>query len=115
RSIFRTATFFTVSLHRLSDQDSAFPDALQICAEVLAELGMPQRVLDRCAQVADLAAAVVTPAVEGPDVDWLVGEQRGDAVSELNLAAGAAPGALELLEARGRPHVAGDDRETRRR
>src|SRR5690606_3404471 len=74
-----------------------------------------QRILDGRAQVPDLAAAVIAPAVERPDVDGLVGEQRGNAVRELNLAARAAPGMLELLEDRRRQHVAADDSEIRRR
>src|SRR5690606_17158403 len=94
---------------------SAFPDRLEVGAEILAELRMPQRILDGGAQIADLAAAVVPGAMERPDVHRLVREQRGDAVGQLNLAARASTGALELVEDGGCQHVTADDGEVRRR
>ena len=83
--------------------------------KLVAELRMAQTVLDRRAQVADLAAAVVADARERQHVHRLVGEQARDAVRELDLAAGAALRALELREDRRRQDVAADDREVRRR
>src|SRR5690606_31375473 len=94
---------------------STFQDALQIGLEILAELGMTQRILDGCAQIADLAAAVVASPAERPDIDRLVLEQRRDTVGQLDLAAGAAAGALELVEDRRRQDIAADDGEIRRR
>src|SRR5690606_15413047 len=65
---------------------STLPDALQVRAEVLAELRMTQRVLDSGTQVADLASAVVARAVERPHVDRLVRQQCRDAVRQLDFS-----------------------------
>src|SRR5690606_3378316 len=97
------------------EDGSALPDGLEISLEVLAELGMPERVFDRCAQIPDLAAAVVARAAEAVNVNGLVLEQRGDPVGQLNLTAGPLPGRLELVEDRRRQDVAADDGERRRR
>ena len=59
---------------------------------------MAQTVLDRRAQIAELAAAVVADADERQHVHRLVRDQGRDAVRQLNLAARAALRALELAE-----------------
>ena len=57
---------------------------------------MLQGELDGGLEVAELRAAVVALALERIGVDRLVGEQRGDAVGQLDLAARAAADRLEL-------------------
>ena len=57
---------------------------------------MLQSELDLGLEIAELRAAVVALALEGIGVDGLVGKQRGNAVGELDLAAGAAADRLEL-------------------
>ncbi len=91
------------------------PDVLQIGAEARAELRMAQTVLDRRAQIADLAAAVVADAGERQHVHRLVRHQGRDTVRQLDLAAGTALRALELREDGRRQDVAADDGEIRRR
>jgi hypothetical protein len=50
---------------------------------------MPERVFDRGAQVADLAATIITGTGERKDVDRLRLEQGSNTVSQLDLAIGA--------------------------
>src|SRR5580658_1262718 len=76
---------------------------------------MAESEFDRRLQIAELAAAVVALAREAVGVHGLFAHERGDAVSELNLTARAAADALEMLEDRGREHVATDDGERRGR
>ena len=68
----------------------------QVIGELVAQVFVLQTELDGRLEVAELRAAIVALAFERVRVDRLVGQQRRDAVRELDLAAGTAPDRLEL-------------------
>src|SRR4029450_11787303 len=88
---------------------------LQVRPELGRQLRPLQRQLDRRLEPAHRRPAVVGRALELVAVDRLLLHQRLDGVRELDLAAGALLGLLELVEDLRREDVAADDRQVRRR
>src|SRR5205085_9753917 len=84
---------------------------LQVFAKPAAELRVTERVFDRRLQVAELAATVIALAAEAIGVHRLLAHQRGNAVGELNLAAGAGAQLLQVLEDCRSQHVTADHGE----
>src|SRR4051812_39523913 len=76
---------------------------------------MLERVLDRGLQIAELAAAVVTLALELIGEHLLLLEQRLDAVGELNLATRTGCDLLQQREDARRQNITANDGERRRR
>src|SRR6185436_18893398 len=72
-------------------------DLRQVLREFFAQLRVLETELDGRLQVTELRAAIVALALERIREDGLVGEQRRDAVRQLDLTAGAARRRLELV------------------
>src|SRR5882724_11920827 len=80
--------------------DGFAAQALQVAAEVLAQLRVAQGELHGGLQVAQLASAVIALAHEAVGVNGLFLHQRRNAVGQLDLAARALPDLLQVLENR---------------
>ena len=88
---------------------------MQVRAEVVAELRVAQRVVDRCFQVTQFLAGIVTAAVENVSIEIALPHQLAKRIGELNLAARSAFGLREDRKNLRRQNVATDDRVLRRR
>src|SRR5690349_7265190 len=87
----------------------------QVLSERRCEVGSLERHLDRRLQPAERRARVVAGALELVRVHGLLRHERLDGIRQLDLAAGAALGLLELVEDLRRQDVPTDDGERRRR
>src|SRR5262245_40022442 len=74
---------------------AARDELCQVIRELVTEIAVLETELYGRLEIAELRSAIVAFALECIGVDRFVGEQRRDAVGELNLAAGPA---LRLLE-----------------
>src|SRR5438105_7812175 len=84
-------------------------------AELLAELRMPQRIVDRRLQVAELFTGVVAAAFEHVSVEIAAANELAQRIGQLNFATGAALRLREHGENLRRQDVASDDGVARRR
>src|SRR5437868_9367783 len=76
-----------------------------------ANFAVLQAVVDGRLHVAQLAAAIVAAAFERVRKDAFLGEQAGDAVGELDLAAGARMRGAQMMKDSRREDVTADDRQ----
>src|SRR4026207_1661651 len=88
-------------------------EAAEVGPEVRREVGPLERDVDGRLEPAHRRAGVVAGALELVGVDRLLLHECLDGIGELDLAAGAALGLLELVEDLGGQDVAADDREAR--
>src|SRR5690606_3103182 len=87
----------------------------QVGAEIVAELRVSQPVVDGRLEIAELAAAIEAQALELVPENGFLGQQPGDRVGQLDLAARAGPGFFQQVEYPRRQDIAADDRQVRRR
>src|SRR3989442_15731805 len=87
---------------RVTSPEFRVPDKI---ARSLRQCRIAQREMQRRLDQAELVAAIVARAGEAISIDLLLGEQRGDRVSELDFAARAGRGLFEQLEDATRQHV----------
>src|SRR6185436_7173127 len=111
----QTRSEFSRKLQAVCKSGMSASPALEEAGKLLADFGVPQPILQRRFQVAQLAAAIVAGAGDAHGHYPFAREQRGDCVGELYLPAAARLRAGKQVENERGKHVAANHAQRRGR